>query len=197
MSRRDNLSRIYVGNLPPDVRTKDLEDLFYKFGKIAFIDLKTRRGPPFAFVEFVDYRDAEDAVRSRDGKDWDGYRLRVEFPRGRERTSNFNRNGSKSSRGGPPQRRSKYRVSVSGNYYFLFHSILKTITSTIVQQLTLFIIKTQHINNLSILLYILISTRITPKRQLAGFEGSHARSWRGLFCRCLQRRRWRCRIPQI
>ena len=28
------------------------------------------------------YRDAEDAVHSRDGYDYDGYHLRVEFPRG-------------------------------------------------------------------------------------------------------------------
>lgn len=28
------------------------------------------------------YRDAEDAVHARDGYDYDGYRLRVEFPRG-------------------------------------------------------------------------------------------------------------------
>ena len=54
MSR--NESRIYVGNLPPDIRTKDIEDLFYKFGNIAFIDLKNRKGPPFAFVEFEDPR---------------------------------------------------------------------------------------------------------------------------------------------
>lgn len=27
-------------------------------------------------------RDAEDAVKARDGYDYDGYRLRVEFPRG-------------------------------------------------------------------------------------------------------------------
>lgn len=113
MSRRDNMKRIFVGNLPPDVRSRDLEDLFYKFGKIAFIDLKTRRGPPFAFVEFDDYRDAEEAVRCRDGKDWDGHRLRVEFPRGRERTSRF-KNGSGSSRSNAPQRRSKFRVKVSG-----------------------------------------------------------------------------------
>ena len=45
-----NESRIYVGNLPPDIRTKDIEDLFYKYGKIVFIDMKNRRGPPFAFV---------------------------------------------------------------------------------------------------------------------------------------------------
>jgi hypothetical protein len=55
-SSHRNDCRIYVGNLPPDIRTKDIEDLFYKFGKISFIDLKNRRGPPFAFVEFEDSR---------------------------------------------------------------------------------------------------------------------------------------------
>jgi len=74
--------RIYVGNLPPDIRTKDIEDLFYKYGKITFIDLKNQRGPPFAFVEFEDPRDADDAVYAREGYDYDGYKLRVEFPRG-------------------------------------------------------------------------------------------------------------------
>uniref|UniRef100_A0A336MV56 CSON005778 protein n=1 Tax=Culicoides sonorensis TaxID=179676 RepID=A0A336MV56_CULSO len=77
-----NECRIYVGNLPPDIRTKDIQDLFHKFGEISFVDLKNRRGPPFAFVEFHDSRDAEDAVKARDGYDYDGYRLRVEFPRG-------------------------------------------------------------------------------------------------------------------
>ena len=49
-------TRIYIGNLPPDIRTKDVEDLFYKYGKIVFVDLKNKRGPPFAFVEFEDHR---------------------------------------------------------------------------------------------------------------------------------------------
>ncbi|KAI1724888.1 RNA recognition motif domain-containing protein [Ditylenchus destructor] len=77
-------SRVYIGNLPPDIRSKDLEDLFAKYGKIQFVDLKSRpsRGPPFAFVEYSDARDAEDAVRGRDGYDFDGYRLRVEYTRG-------------------------------------------------------------------------------------------------------------------
>lgn len=112
MSRRDNMKRIFVGNLPPNVRERDLEQIFYKFGRINFIDLKTRRGPPFAFVEFQDYRDAEDAVRSRDGKEFEGLRLRVEFPRGRERPSRF-KNGSGPGRSNAPQRRSKFRVKVT------------------------------------------------------------------------------------
>jgi hypothetical protein len=37
---------------------QDVEDLFHKYGAIAFIDLKNRRGPPFAFVEFEDPRSA-------------------------------------------------------------------------------------------------------------------------------------------
>lgn len=43
MSSRSE-TRIYIGNLPPDIRTKDVEDLFHKFGKVNFVDLKNRRG---------------------------------------------------------------------------------------------------------------------------------------------------------
>lgn len=120
-----NECRIYVGNLPPDIRSKDIQDLFYKFGKVTFVDLKNRKGPPFAFVEFDDPRDAEDAVHARDGYDYDGYRLRVEFPRGGGPSSQggglrrgFGGSGFSGDRGGkgrgPPARRSQYRVLVSG-----------------------------------------------------------------------------------
>lgn len=56
MSRRNNECRIYIGNLPPDVRVRDIDDLFYKFGKIVYTDLKNKRGPPYAFLEFDDPR---------------------------------------------------------------------------------------------------------------------------------------------
>uniref|UniRef100_A0A0K0DEL2 RRM domain-containing protein n=1 Tax=Angiostrongylus cantonensis TaxID=6313 RepID=A0A0K0DEL2_ANGCA len=75
-------TRIYVGNLPPSCQERDIEDVFAKYGNIRFVDIKGGRGPMFAFVEFDDPRDAEDAVRSRDGYDMDGSRLRVEFTRG-------------------------------------------------------------------------------------------------------------------
>ncbi|XP_065831506.1 serine/arginine-rich splicing factor 1-like [Oscarella lobularis] len=86
MSRRDRNCRIYVGNLPHDVREKDVEDLFYKYGKIVTLELKNKRdGAPFAFIDFDDDRDADDAVSSRDGYEFDGHRLRVEPCRGTER----------------------------------------------------------------------------------------------------------------
>ncbi|OWF39773.1 serine/arginine-rich splicing factor 1-like [Mizuhopecten yessoensis] len=121
--------RIYVGNLPPDVRQRDIEDLFSKYGNVRYIELKTRRGPPFSFVEFEDPRDAEDAVRKRDGYNYDGYTLRVEFPRGARGPPSFGGGGggdrgSFGGRGGggggggggrgPPSRRSEFRVLVSG-----------------------------------------------------------------------------------
>lgn len=53
---RERECRVYAGNLPPDVRVKDVEDLFFKYGPIRFVDLKTRKGPPFAFIEFEDPR---------------------------------------------------------------------------------------------------------------------------------------------
>lgn len=74
--------RLYVGNLPRDVRESEIEDLFEKYGRIDDIDLKGARG--FAFLEFRDVRDAEDAVRGRDGYKFDGRRLRVEFSRNRK-----------------------------------------------------------------------------------------------------------------
>ena len=37
-----------------------------RYGKIVFIDLKNRRGPPFAFVEFEEPRDAQDACHALD-----------------------------------------------------------------------------------------------------------------------------------
>ncbi len=50
----NNDRRIYVGNLPDDVRERDVEDIFHKYGDIVDIDLKNNRtyGAPFAFVEF-------------------------------------------------------------------------------------------------------------------------------------------------
>ncbi|KAF5843820.1 hypothetical protein DUNSADRAFT_5058 [Dunaliella salina] len=77
------MTKIYVGNLPLDVRERELDDLFYKFGKIRLIDIKTPSRPPaYGFVEFDDPRDAEEAVRRRDNYDFGGYRIRVEVARG-------------------------------------------------------------------------------------------------------------------
>ena len=78
------------------------------------------------------FRDAEDAVYARDGYDYDGYRLRVEFPKGGGGSFRGGMGGGRGGRGeltiscgsrscmrtmywlGPPARRSQYRVMVTG-----------------------------------------------------------------------------------
>ncbi|CAD6272477.1 unnamed protein product [Miscanthus lutarioriparius] len=115
MTRRNGCT-IYVGNLPGDIREREVDDLFYKYGRIVEIDLKIPPRPPgFAFVEFEDPRDAEDAIYGRDGYNFDGHRLRVELAHGGRGPSSFDRSSSYSSAGQRgASKRSDYRVMVTG-----------------------------------------------------------------------------------
>lgn len=68
MTRRSEYldAKVYVGGLPEDATTQELEDAFHRFGRIRKVWV-ARRPPGFAFVEFEDARDAEDAVKAMDG----------------------------------------------------------------------------------------------------------------------------------
>lgn len=78
-------------------------------------------GSKLWFSFFSSCRDAEDAVYGRDGYDYDGYRLRVEFPRSGRGTGRGGGGGggggAPRGRYGPPSRRSEYRVIVSGKLF--------------------------------------------------------------------------------
>ncbi|ETV96632.1 hypothetical protein H310_10326 [Aphanomyces invadans] len=105
-------TRVYVGNLPMDVRTRELDDLFYKYGRILDIDIKQPSRPPaFAFIEFDHPRDAEDAIRGRDGYEFDGQRLRVERTNGGGRRSD---RGDSKGFGRNLMGSGKYSVDVTG-----------------------------------------------------------------------------------
>ncbi|KAH7301728.1 hypothetical protein KP509_23G039200 [Ceratopteris richardii] len=114
MSRNPTCT-IYVGNLPVDVREQEIEDLFYKYGRIVDIELKLPPRPPgFCFVEFEDARDAEDAIEGRNGYKYEGNYLRVELAHGgRGPTFNDRRSNNSSGRGAPIPRRAEFRVFVS------------------------------------------------------------------------------------
>ncbi|GAV92575.1 RRM_1 domain-containing protein [Cephalotus follicularis] len=99
---RCSSSTIYVGNLPLDVREWEIEDLFYKYGRILDIELKLpHRTPGYCFLEFEDPLDAEDAIRGRDGYNFDGCRIRVELAHNRQgRSSSFDLRGHAGGVGG-------------------------------------------------------------------------------------------------
>ncbi|GFG35069.1 hypothetical protein Cfor_05078 [Coptotermes formosanus] len=99
-------TRVFVGGLTYRVRERDLEKFFRKYGRIKEVAMKNG----FAFVEFDDYRDADDAVYELNGKELLGERVSVEKARGTPRGSDMWRGRSR-DRGPPPRRRSRVRTS--------------------------------------------------------------------------------------
>ncbi len=51
--------RLYVGNLPRDITKREIDDLFYKFGKLDEISVRSNEDSAFAFLTYLDDRDAE------------------------------------------------------------------------------------------------------------------------------------------
>jgi hypothetical protein len=101
------MSRIYIGNLPTDIRESELDKLFGKFGRIRNITIKVK----FAFLEFEDSRDADDAIHEMDRVNFGGYSLQVERARGgRESRDDGPRGGGGGGGGGG---RGQYRVEAS------------------------------------------------------------------------------------
>ncbi|KAM0918378.1 hypothetical protein ACQ4PT_008934 [Festuca glaucescens] len=68
------MARVYVGNLDPAVTARELEDEFRVFGVLRSVWV-ARKPPGFAFIDFDDRRDAEDAIRDMDGKS--GWRVEL------------------------------------------------------------------------------------------------------------------------
>ncbi|GLH00540.1 RNA-binding protein Rsf1, partial [Gryllus bimaculatus] len=96
--REWNLScKVYVGNLGNNASKHEIEGAFSKYGMLRNVWI-ARNPPGFAFVEFEDPRDAEDAVRGLDGTRLCGTRVRVEMSTGRTRRAGSSRRGGRYSR---------------------------------------------------------------------------------------------------
>ncbi|KAL6528737.1 hypothetical protein OROMI_029382 [Orobanche minor] len=94
-------TRLYVGHLSSRTRSRDLEHIFSRYGRCSkllpdLVSMVGRLDLPdmvvnvrdvdmkrdYAFIEFSDPRDADDARYKLDGKDVDGRHITVEFARG-------------------------------------------------------------------------------------------------------------------
>ncbi|XP_057327902.1 RNA-binding protein 1-like isoform X2 [Microplitis mediator] len=94
--------KVYVGNLGSSASKHEIENAFSQYGPLRNVWV-ARNPPGFAFVEFEDPRDAEDAVRGLHGKRCCGTRVRVEMSSGRSRRAGGGR------RPGPKYSRSRSR----------------------------------------------------------------------------------------
>lgn len=79
-----NSTNLYVGNINPTVTEAGLCQEFGKYGPIASVKIMWPRtqeekdkGNNCGFVSFMTRQDAANAIKSLDGKDLNGYALRV------------------------------------------------------------------------------------------------------------------------
>lgn len=101
---------LFVGKLAFDCRTRELEELFGKYGRITRCDIKRGKEKEerqreeistfftllgYAFVEFEDERDASDAIKYLDGTRFLGLNITVERTKGEKRNAT-NPDGSRS-----------------------------------------------------------------------------------------------------
>ncbi|XP_069134099.1 RNA-binding protein 1-like isoform X1 [Argopecten irradians] len=85
--------KVYVGELGNNANKQELEDAFGQYGRLKNVWI-ARNPPGFAFVEFEDARDAEDACKELHGKRLCRSKVRVEMSHGKSRWG----------KGGPPVR---------------------------------------------------------------------------------------------
>ncbi|XP_077499172.1 serine/arginine-rich splicing factor 12-like isoform X2 [Amblyomma americanum] len=83
-------SSLFIRNVPDGTRPDDLRSLFGKYGPLTDVyipvDYYTRRPRGFAYVQFEDLRDAEDAMYSLDRTRFYGRELEIEFAQGDRKT---------------------------------------------------------------------------------------------------------------
>jgi len=65
---------LFIGRCA-DLRTRDLEDTFTKFGKLTRCEIKGTYG----FITYEDERDAEEAIKECNGKEVSGIRITVDW----------------------------------------------------------------------------------------------------------------------
>ncbi|XP_071171367.1 serine/arginine-rich splicing factor 10-like isoform X2 [Mytilus galloprovincialis] len=97
-------SSLYVRNVPDTVREDDLRAMFGKYGHLTDVyipqDYFTRRSRGFAYIQYEDPRDADDALYNLDRTRFMGRELEIEFARGDRKTPNQMRGKERGSRYG-------------------------------------------------------------------------------------------------
>lgn len=82
-------TNIYVGNLPFNTNSSELEELFSAHGSVdraqVISDRETGRSRGFGFVEMADEGEAQAAIEALNGADFQGRQLRVNVARERSR----------------------------------------------------------------------------------------------------------------
>src|SRR5260370_35775953 len=80
--------RLFVGNLPFDTTENEIRDPFSSVGNLSYVsiplDRETGKKRGFAFVEFADEKQAQEAIRQFNNQPFKGRPLAVNEARARE-----------------------------------------------------------------------------------------------------------------
>ena len=91
-----SLSKIYVGNLSYTTTEDELRDYFSQFGNIQdiklIIDFATGRSKGFGFITYASDKDCESAVKTSNGVELGGRKLKVNIAREDNRGAGGGRN---------------------------------------------------------------------------------------------------------
>jgi RNA recognition motif-containing protein len=90
---------IYVGNLPFQVTTEDITDVFAEYGTVKKVhlptDRETGRVRGFAFVEMGSEAEEDKAIGALDGAEWMERELKVNKAKPREPRNSFGGGGNR------------------------------------------------------------------------------------------------------
>lgn len=77
------MKRIYIGNMNFSTSEESIRELFSKYGTVDSVEIikdkYTEQSKGFGFVEMTDDAEAQKAISSLNGKDFEGRRIRVNF----------------------------------------------------------------------------------------------------------------------
>ncbi|KAI8801473.1 hypothetical protein BJ742DRAFT_744496 [Cladochytrium replicatum] len=111
MSRSGRSSTLFVAGISSRTRARDLAYEFERYGRLVRCDIPAPRNSsarPYAFVEFEDTRDAEDALYEMQGRRVDGSPLIIQWAKNApSRTWRYE--GRSRSRSRSPRRRPRSR----------------------------------------------------------------------------------------
>ncbi|XP_067929746.1 serine/arginine-rich splicing factor 7-like [Watersipora subatra] len=81
------MRKLFIGRLSRRTRTADVEEVFERYGRLSRCDVKYGQDTAYAFVDYDNDRDAEDAVKSENGRKLLGATMVVEWSKGFSRRS--------------------------------------------------------------------------------------------------------------
>jgi len=83
MTEQRSETKLFIANLPWDLRGKDLKEIFSEYGEVAYakviLDRETKRSKWFGFIEFVNADEAKKAVEEMNEAEINGRAIKLDF----------------------------------------------------------------------------------------------------------------------